>query len=46
MQTYVMQVATGREQKTLAFVERMLGKDARTRFFAPRYRYHKKIRGS
>ena len=46
MQTYVMQVATGREQKTLALVERMLGKDARTRFFAPRYRYHKKIHGS
>lgn len=45
MRTYVMQVATGRERRTIAMLERVLGR-ARADFFAPRYRFRKKIKGS
>ena len=45
MRTYVMQVATGRERRTIAMLEHMLGR-ARANFFAPRYRFRKKIKGS
>lgn len=53
MRTYVMQVATGRELKTMELAERVLD-DARRHgenipevaFFVPRYRLQKKVRGA
>ena len=53
VRTYVMQVATGRELKTVELAERVLD-DARRHgenipeaaFFVPRYRLQKKVRGA
>lgn len=46
MRTYVMQVATGRELKTLDLIDRVLGASAGAAFFVPRFQYHKKVKGS
>lgn len=46
VRTYVMQVATGRELKTLDLMGRVLGEDAGAEFFVPRFQYHKKIKGA
>lgn len=46
MRTYVMQVATGREKQTLDLLDRVLGRSVRATFYAPRYQYHKKIKGA
>ena len=46
MRTYVMHVATGREQATVAALERVLGEGQRSRFFVPRFQFQKKIKGS
>lgn len=46
MRTYVMQVLTGRERHTLDLLDHALGAGARATFFAPRYQYHKKIKGT
>ncbi len=45
MRTYVMQVATGRELKTIGLIERVLGQMPRVRLYAPRFIYHKKFQG-
>lgn len=46
MRTYVMQVLTGKERYTLDLLERVLGSSVHATFFAPRYQYQRKIKGS
>ena len=46
MRMYVMQVATGRERQTLRMLDSVLGSACEAEFFAPRYRYRKKIKGA
>lgn len=41
-----MQVATGREHKTIELLERVIGCETRAQLFAPRYRFHRKVRGT
>lgn len=45
MRTYVVQVATGRERKTIELLERTIGRGARAQVFAPRFRFRKKVKG-
>ncbi|WP_239462696.1 antiterminator LoaP [Collinsella tanakaei] len=46
MRTYVLQVVTGREHKTVAELEHLLGDRLRGKLFVPRYRFKKRIKGT
>ena len=45
MHTYVVQVATGREQQVMSLAERLVTPKVPSRFYAPRYRFQRKIQG-
>lgn len=46
MRTYVLEVATGREHKTVHELERLLSGSFRGKLFVPLYQFRKKIKGS
>ena len=46
MRTYAMQVATGRESKTVELIDRVLGHAVAARCFVPRFQFQRKVRGA
>ena len=46
MRTYAMQVATGREGKTVELIDRVLGHAVAARCFVPRFQFQRKVRGA
>lgn len=46
MRTYAMQVAAGREDKTVDLIGRVLGAEVGERCLAPRFRFQRKVKGA